>query len=1681
MRHAFLLSVILLTLINGTYIEVKAQDPVTVTISNVPDDTQREEFPITITFSENVTGFDATEIELGGGVTATVVLRERSGTVYIAVITPTSSGDLTIKVPANVVEGGNQASNTVTVTIDLPPTVVTFTPSGNAAKNIVVNEFEVRILFNESVTGLEANDIELTVLTGTVSNPVGTSTQYTVLITPDADQEGSITIQLKAGAVQDTGGNNNKASAEIMVTVDTVAPTVEDITGIPTTATKDDFDITITFSENVIGFRATDLTIAGVVETETPAMATLPSENDGSEEYTVTIAPEPDFHDDVTITVKAGAVEDTATNGNAAFKSATFIIDTRPPKVTSITKPTTPQNTDFEITVLFSEPVNNFDATDLTIAGVVKTGTPAMAMLTTGAKGDTEYIFDITPNSDFQDDVTITVNQSDITDTVGNPMTTSMDAIATVRIDNVDPEVTVIRIPMTAENEPEPQNTAFNITVVFSESVTSFDATDLTITAPTEIQDTVTATPLSGATETEYTFNISPISGVQIPIFEGDITIIVNENAAEDTAGNSSIASDPATVHFDTILPEVQGITGIPTMTTKDPFDITITFTEKVTGFDLTHIVINQGADASPPSGTDGMNYTVNIQPHSDYEGPVTITVRPSTNVVTDLAGNSYITDSASATAQIDTLPPKVQDITGIPTTDTKDDFDITITFTEEVTGFQAAHLTIEGPATATLKSEAPGGKVYTLTITPKTDSEDDVIMIIHKDLFTDLPGNFNAASSRTAPFHVDTIAPKVAIGALTMEQNEAFDITITFDEEVTEFQAADLKIDVETQVPAAGVGAATATLKSEVLGGEIYMVTITPTPIFEGDVTITVNPDTVKDTARNGNIISNPVTFHFDNFVPTVEITDIPDTVQLEAFSLTILFSEDVNEFLLEDISFSGDAVIDTSTLEGTGSTYTLTITPHEDTDGDVILQVPADVADDQATNPNTASFSETIAVAPIWIPDPNLRAVIRDGLGLGLGDDFARTDLEDLTILNGPSRQIDGLTGLENAINLTQLNLNGNFIRELNPLSDLTKLTSLKLNDNSITAIDALRNLVKLTILELSGNRIGTLPALTDLINLKTLDLSENRIKNISPIAGLTALTNLNLTTNQISDVSPVANLKNLLVLRISENTITDTDILVGLARIVELDGTLPSLVADPALRNVIRTHLSLTEAEQITIVDMENLTALELESIGITSLAGLEYAIALTTLNLSDNSITDITLLQGLSQLITLTLNDNSITDITPLQNLTSLTTLGLGGNRIADITPLQELDALTTLTLSNNPITDFAPLAELTSVTALELSRNSITDLNVISQLPQLLTLDISDNSITNITPLQNLTALTTLNLRGNTVSNLNPILQLTDLTNLDLSSTSVQDLRPLAGLTQLTTLHLNGNTLSDVTPLATLTNLTTLSLAENTITRLNAITTLTQLTTLTLEANSITDVTPLASLPQLTALDLRDNTIGDVTPLAGFLNLRTLHLMGNPILDTTPLYPLTQRIPPVDIDIVVSQYPSWDVNQDGNVDAVDSALVTAALGQNGEAIANPRTDVNGDGTVDNADLLLVTENFDNNDAGAPILANILTPEKTRLLANYPNPFNPETWIPYHLAHPSNVVLTIYDTRGAVIRRLELGHQGAGYYIKKHRAAYWDGRNSVGEPVANGVYFYQLQTDNTAMLQKMVILK
>ena len=104
-----------------------------------------------------------------------------------------------------------------------------------------------------------------------------------------------------------------------------------------------------------------------------------------------------------------------------------------------------------------------------------------------------------------------------------------------------------------------------------------------------------------------------------------------------------------------------------------------------------------------------------------------------------------------------------------------------------------------------------------------------------------------------------------------------------------------------------------------------------------------------------------------------------------------------------------------------------------------------------------------------------------------------------------------------------------------------------------------------------------------------------------------------------------------------------------------------------------------------------------------------------------------------------------------------------------------------------------------------------------------------------------------------------------------------------------------------------------------------------------------------------------------------------------------------------------------------------------------------------------------------------------LDGIGKPKLTQLLQNFPNPFNPETWIPYQLSEDSPVSVSIYDTTGLLIRTLPLGYQSAGFYNSRGRAAYWDGRNAFGESVASGVYFYQLRAGNYTALQRMVILK
>ena len=105
----------------------------------------------------------------------------------------------------------------------------------------------------------------------------------------------------------------------------------------------------------------------------------------------------------------------------------------------------------------------------------------------------------------------------------------------------------------------------------------------------------------------------------------------------------------------------------------------------------------------------------------------------------------------------------------------------------------------------------------------------------------------------------------------------------------------------------------------------------------------------------------------------------------------------------------------------------------------------------------------------------------------------------------------------------------------------------------------------------------------------------------------------------------------------------------------------------------------------------------------------------------------------------------------------------------------------------------------------------------------------------------------------------------------------------------------------------------------------------------------------------------------------------------------------------------------------------------------------------------------------------------ILKNVEIPRQSMLLPNYPNPFNPETWIPYQIRESALVVIRIYNVQGRLVRTLNLGHRAAGFYIGRTRAAYWDGLNFAGEKVASGIYFYHLHAGDFSSTRRMLVLK
>ena len=321
----------------------------TVMITSAASEPVSGPFPITVTFSEPVTGFELPDLVVGNGSASELQGTEAS---YTATVTPAGTGAVTVDIASGAAEdsAGNPsaAADQFSITADTTAPTVMIT---SAASEPVSGPFPITVTFSEPVTGFELPD--LVVGNGSASELQGTEASYTATVTPAGT--GAVTVDIASGAAEDSAGNPSAAADQFSITADTTAPTVM-ITSAASEPVSGPFPITVTFSEPVTGFELPDLVVGNGSA----------SELQGTEaSYTATVTPAGTGA--VTVDIASGAAEDSAGNPSAAADQFSIAADTTAPTVMITSAASEPVSGPFPITVTFSAPVTGFELPDLVV------------------------------------------------------------------------------------------------------------------------------------------------------------------------------------------------------------------------------------------------------------------------------------------------------------------------------------------------------------------------------------------------------------------------------------------------------------------------------------------------------------------------------------------------------------------------------------------------------------------------------------------------------------------------------------------------------------------------------------------------------------------------------------------------------------------------------------------------------------------------------------------------------------------------------------------------------------------------------------------------------------------------------------------------------------------------------------------------------------------------------------------------------------------------------------------------------------------------------------------------------------------------------------------------------------------------------------------------------------------
>ena len=600
-----------------------------------------------VTFSESVTGFEQGDIQVGGtaatgGVTGFgSVATPGTEDVYGFELVPSSDGTLTVDVDAGVATNGLGNTNTEAPQLELfsdrtvpVPVITTTQPSTTGSATVDFN-----IGFNETVTGFTSADIAVsgTASPGAVTNfaSINSGANYTFDLV--ASSQGTVQVDVAAGAAHDLAGSPNTAAATLSVDYDPTRPTVL-ITSAQTGRTNaTTLAFNVTFSESVNGFEEGDIQIGGTAShggiTGFGSMSTPGTED----VYGFELVPSSDGT--VTVDVADGVATNGLGNTNTEAPQLELFSDrTVPVPVITTTQPSTTGSATVDFNIGFNETVTGFTSADIAVSGTASPGAVTnFASINSGAN----YTFDLVASS--QGTVQVDVAAGAAHDLAGSPNT----AAATLSVD-YDPTRPTVLITSAQTGRTNATTLAFNVT--FSESVNGFEEGDIQI-GGTALTGGVTGfgSVVTAGSEDVYKFEL-------VPSRDGTVTVDVADGVATNGLGNTNTEAPQLELFSDRTVPVPVITTTQPSTTGSATVDFNIGFNETVTGFTSGDITVSgtasPGAVTNFASINSGANYTFDLVASS--QGTVQVDI--AAGAARDLAGSP---NTAVATLSVDYDPTR--------------------------------------------------------------------------------------------------------------------------------------------------------------------------------------------------------------------------------------------------------------------------------------------------------------------------------------------------------------------------------------------------------------------------------------------------------------------------------------------------------------------------------------------------------------------------------------------------------------------------------------------------------------------------------------------------------------------------------------------------------------------------------------------------------------------------------------------------------------------------------------------------------------------------------------------------------------------------------------------------------------------------------------------------------------